>query len=260
MARNRETEIRDPIVAPNHARALPIRNCKAWRRQTIFNWSRNLKPSLGQYHEQTQPILMKNPAQLDHPRSGNASIRAHFRRRVLLLLVLTAGGFISFTATENSVRAQAQTTASAKGKASAPSQLDLGILFGVNDGGDADDWSPGDGVCETDLGNNICTLRAAIEEVNARNTGEDGIGIQVPVVTLRRALPVITVQMIITGSGPDLTTVERSSGLTPLFGIFSLSVAQGAVSFSGLTITNGYGGNYTSGDGAVIMLTSASPT
>jgi hypothetical protein len=37
----------------------------------------------------------------------------------------------------------------------------------VNDTGDADDLNSGDGVCETGLGNGICTLRAAIEETKS---------------------------------------------------------------------------------------------
>lgn len=44
----------------------------------------------------------------------------------------------------------------------------------VDNIGDGSDASPGDGVCETAAGNGICTLRAAIEEANAR-TGADKI-------------------------------------------------------------------------------------
>jgi len=37
----------------------------------------------------------------------------------------------------------------------------------VNDSGDESDANPGNGVCETAIGNGVCTLRAAIEETNA---------------------------------------------------------------------------------------------
>ncbi len=39
--------------------------------------------------------------------------------------------------------------------------------FTVNNNGDGNDATPGDGVCETATGNGICTLRAAIHETNA---------------------------------------------------------------------------------------------
>ena len=56
----------------------------------------------------------------------------------------------------------------------------FGILFLVNGTGDGDDASPGNNICETASGNNVCTLRAAIEEVNARNNGGDGITVNIP--------------------------------------------------------------------------------
>src|SRR5437764_1074286 len=47
-------------------------------------------------------------------------------------------------------------------------------IFVVNSTGDGDDAFPGDGQCETAVGNGVCTLRAAIEETNA-HAGGDGI-------------------------------------------------------------------------------------
>ncbi len=44
----------------------------------------------------------------------------------------------------------------------------------VDSTGDEEDANPGDGVCETAAGNGVCTLRAAIQEANAR-TGADEI-------------------------------------------------------------------------------------
>ena len=101
----------------------------------------------------------------------------------------------------------------------------FGIAFVVNDGGDAHDLFPGDGQCSTAFG--TCTLRAALEETNARNTGEDGIVIEVPLVTLTQALPDISTPIQITGSSPDQTTVQRSQETdTPDFRIFSVRVTS----------------------------------
>ncbi|HSH01638.1 MAG TPA: choice-of-anchor Q domain-containing protein [Anaerolineae bacterium] len=55
--------------------------------------------------------------------------------------------------------------------------------FTVNATHDAVDINPGDGICETDTGNNICTLRAAIQETNALN-GADTIHLPSGVFTL----------------------------------------------------------------------------
>src|SRR5438874_4925567 len=52
-------------------------------------------------------------------------------------------------------------------------------IFVVNSTGDADDAFPGDGNCETAVGNGVCTLRAAIEEANA-HAGGDGISFSIP--------------------------------------------------------------------------------
>ncbi len=49
----------------------------------------------------------------------------------------------------------------------------------VNDIGDAPDFNPGDGVCETAAGNGVCTLRAAIEEANS-TTESDTITFSLP--------------------------------------------------------------------------------
>ena len=43
----------------------------------------------------------------------------------------------------------------------------LAAKFVVNSTDDMVDAAPGDGICETALGNHICTLRAAVQEANA---------------------------------------------------------------------------------------------
>src|SRR5437868_11269456 len=85
-------------------------------------------------------------------------------------------------------------------------------IFVVNSTGDQDDAFPGDGNCETQVGNGVCTLRAAIEEVDRRNNGGDGISFSIPttdpgysngVWTIRPAsvLPNISVSVNISGPG-----------------------------------------------------------
>jgi CSLREA domain-containing protein len=49
--------------------------------------------------------------------------------------------------------------------------------FNVNSTDDIPDANPGDGVCETALGNHVCTLRAAIQEANA-TPGYDAVNLQ----------------------------------------------------------------------------------
>lgn len=121
-----------------------------------------------------------------------------------------------------------------------------GILYFVNSGGDASDLLPGDNQCDTD-GNGTCTLRAAIEEINARASAMDGISLEVPVVTLTRALPDLITGIEITGFGPDLTTVQRSSDAdTTAFRIFNVQSLD-TVIISGMTITNGFPGSGVGG-------------
>src|SRR6185436_18515396 len=51
------------------------------------------------------------------------------------------------------------------------------ITFTVNSPADIPDATPGNGVCETALGNGVCTLRGAIQEANA-HAGADTINLQ----------------------------------------------------------------------------------
>ncbi len=55
----------------------------------------------------------------------------------------------------------------ARGAAPAAGHTDI-----VNSPADISDANPGDGVCETAPGNQICTLRAAIQEVDAGAGGD----------------------------------------------------------------------------------------
>jgi len=110
----------------------------------------------------------------------------------------------------------------------------FGVLFVVNSTGDDGDAAPGNGVCETATGNRICTLRAAIEEVVARNNGGDGININSSAVYLDGALPDITTSVSI--SGPGATKVIVEGPVIQFRGRVFNVTTSGTVSISGITI------------------------
>lgn len=142
-----------------------------------------------------------------------------------------------------------------------------GVLFQVNSTSDAADPAPGDGFCETAIGNNVCTLRAAIEEANANPNTVDGIRFSIPTsdpgyrakagawtIALNSVLPDLGGSMNITGPGKNKLTVQRKSGS---FGIFKVTTA-GAVNFSGLTVALGkaqHGGGIHNAGGGTVTIT-----
>jgi CSLREA domain-containing protein len=145
----------------------------------------------------------------------------------------------------------------------------VATVFQVNSTGDESDVAPGNGVCETAPGNGVCTLRAAIQEVIARHTATDAITIPnsisgpgcsggVCTITLATALPSLSVPVTITGPGANQLTVMRSSAAGN-FRIFNVT-ANGTVSFSDLTISNGVaastpGGGGINNNGATVNVT-----
>ena len=107
----------------------------------------------------------------------------------------------------------------------------------VNDTGDANDATIGDGVCATAGG--VCTLRAALEEANARiYCGPVSITFSVTgQINLVNGQLFIAHNITLTGPGASQLTVRRSAG-TPSFRV--LQVVGGSVaSVSGLTISGG---------------------
>ncbi|PYK69913.1 MAG: hypothetical protein DME45_00210 [Verrucomicrobia bacterium] len=140
----------------------------------------------------------------------------------------------------------------------------FGEIFVVNSTGDQDDAFPGDGNCETQVGNGVCTLRAAIEEVDRRNNGGDGISFSIPttdpgysngVWTIRPAsvLPDIGVSVNITGPGASQLVVFPYYVGYRCFRV----TTTGTVTFSALTIyeaivQNDFGGGvYNASTGTV---------
>jgi hypothetical protein len=120
-----------------------------------------------------------------------------------------------------------------------------GATFTVNDTADATDAMPGNGVCETAAGNNVCTLRAAVQESNAL-AGLDTIII--PTGTYTLTIPGsdedaaatgdldITEELTIIGAGSDVTIIDGGG----LDRIFHLDAGfEQTIRLSGLTIQNG---------------------
>jgi CSLREA domain-containing protein len=123
----------------------------------------------------------------------------------------------------------------------------FGTAFLVNSTGDQGEATP-DNQCETVIGNGVCTLRAAIELVNSRNNGGDGIFFSIPssdpgcsggvcTITLGSALPDLSAPVNISGPGAANLFVSHPgdpSRDTP-FPIFNVT-ASGTVNISNLTI------------------------
>ncbi|MCM3872256.1 MAG: CSLREA domain-containing protein [Pyrinomonadaceae bacterium] len=108
------------------------------------------------------------------------------------------------------------------------------------------------------------TLRQAITDANS-NASSDAINFQAGLtgtITLSTALPDLSTSMTINGPGASLLTVQRSNAMVPPFRIFNVTVASpGAVTISGLTISNGNsgggGGILNASTGTVDVINSA---
>ncbi len=127
--------------------------------------------------------------------------------------------------------------------------------FTVNSTVDAVDATPGDGVCETTPGGALCTLRAAIQESNAR-AGADTIILPAGVYTL--SIPGgnengaatgdldITQDLTISGAGSTDTIVDGGK-IDRVFEMPSFQVIT--VAISDVTIRNGLGTDAKGGGG-----------
>ena len=130
---------------------------------------------------------------------------------------------------------------------SAPGQA---AFFTVNSPSDAVDANPGNGVCETAVGNSVCTLRAAIEETSFR-AGDDTI-ILPPNTYLLTQVSELTISgfgnLTIIGSGASTTIIDGNKGARPNSGVLRVIATS---NISGLTIRNGEraqgGGIYNAG-------------
>jgi CSLREA domain-containing protein len=130
--------------------------------------------------------------------------------------------------------------------------------FNVNSIADAADANPGDGICATEAGGNVCTLRAAIQEANA-SAGNDTINIPLGTYSLAIAgeaedasatgdLDITDAAgVIIQGAGAASTFVD-GNGVDRVFHIQPGGVAD----ISGITVQGGiapltYGDNVGGG-------------
>ena len=126
--------------------------------------------------------------------------------------------------------------------------------FDVNNASDAVDANPGDGVCETALGNGVCTLRAAIQEANADtgsshqiNLDEETYLLTIPTdASDTDAKGDLDILSTITISGVSMdTTIVDGNQLDRVFHVQS----SGSATFQNITIRNGSvpTGNYGGG-------------
>jgi CSLREA domain-containing protein len=146
----------------------------------------------------------------------------------------------------------------------------LAATFTVNSTADVHDANAGDGICETALGNHVCTLRAAIEEAN-KLAGADTIALQANakyLLSLTSTVDNFTSDLnvidsvAITGAGPNSTVIDGNGASTGhrVFAIMyrcvgnvvnqqnqSCTNGDVSVSMSGLTIKNGFSANLAGG-------------
>jgi CSLREA domain-containing protein len=114
-------------------------------------------------------------------------------------------------------------------------------VFTVNSTVDSVDSSAGDGACADASGR--CTLRAAIEEVNASGRDQDAVLFALPnpsTIELTLGEILLEGQVVIIGPGADRLTIQRSynSGI-PDFRLFHF--VGGYVDVRGVTLRNGKG-------------------
>ncbi|MFC1972119.1 right-handed parallel beta-helix repeat-containing protein [Chloroflexota bacterium] len=131
----------------------------------------------------------------------------------------------------------------------------LAATFTVNSNGDATDWNPGDGVCETAPGNGICTLRAAIQEANALG-GPDTINLPAGTYTLSiagtgedtAATGDLDIWNDLTITGTDqATTIIDGGGLDRVFQVHFCSLDISSVTVRNGNVAGSGGGIYNRG-------------
>jgi hypothetical protein len=118
------------------------------------------------------------------------------------------------------------------------------LTFTVDSTADTADFSPGDGVCDTDdsAGDGPCTLRAAIEETN--NLGgadmiDFNIGTGTPTISPLSALPTITDSLTIDGSaGPGGSTRVEIDGTGVATASDGLNITAGSSTVRALVIND----------------------
>jgi hypothetical protein len=112
--------------------------------------------------------------------------------------------------------------------------------FVVNDNGDAPDFTL-NGICETASGNGVCTLRAALDEINAAGSGKIVIGPMTigfaqyaPGLTVRAG---VRVDLVGAGAGNTIVNGGGPGGVI----IFTVE-PQATLNIWGVTLANGHAG------------------
>ena len=130
--------------------------------------------------------------------------------------------------------------------------------FVVNSMTDANDATPGNGVCETATGNGVCTLRAAISEANVL-AGDDIITL--PAGTYTNTLVGvddvnasgdldITSNIVINGAGSGTTIIQANAAAgVAVERVIHFPVTNSVTTFNGVTIQNGRQATATFGGG-----------
>ena len=142
----------------------------------------------------------------------------------------------------------------------AASRLPAATLV-VNSAIDFHDAVPGDGKCETGVGNGVCTLRAAIEEAEAL-AGPDTIKFSAAFPSPTTFLLTlghleISTDLTITGNGAAKTLIDGDAGVTNdrvflLTGGSDFAVTISSVTIRNGTSTGGGGGIYVSSGSLVL--------
>jgi CSLREA domain-containing protein len=123
------------------------------------------------------------------------------------------------------------------------------LTFTVNSPADVPDATPGDGVCETVTNNGVCTLRAAIQETNARQN-HDTILVPNGLYVLGMSGNFdISCTVTILGAGPGSTIIDGNGGVT---GSRVFDILTGSVVISGVTVQHGQATFSTDGEGGGI--------
>ena len=139
--------------------------------------------------------------------------------------------------------------------------------FDVNSPADVPDATPGDGQCETAVGNKVCTLRGAIQEANAL-AGADVIQLQANAtyVLTRPGADETSVNgsldisdsVDIVGGGPGSTIIDGNGAVTAdrVFDVLpcigndaNCALGQVVVSMTGISIRHGQAANLNAGGG-----------
>jgi hypothetical protein len=90
-------------------------------------------------------------------------------------------------------------------------QVAAAVVFTVNSGGDASDFTI-DGVCETAPGNQVCTLRAAVDEANASGDPNRRVALPALTVTLTQGFVLISQPLTIEGVGRGASVLQAPPG------------------------------------------------